>query len=173
MSTMTVAEADAQLTAPGQMFEMDEVEIRGVPTKVWKNCPATLADILTLSRGHADKTFIVYEDRRITFEEHFRSCAHFAHLLRDRFGVREGDRVAIAMRNLPEWSVAFWGASAAGAVVGSLTAWWTGEELQYGLAASGPKIRAGDAARGARVPEHLGELPDLEQTIVVGSKGNR
>jgi long-chain acyl-CoA synthetase len=172
MSTMSIAEADAQLTAAGQMFEMDEVVIRGVPTRVWKNCPATLADILTLSRGHADKTFIVYGDQRITFEEHFRACAHFAHVLRDRFGVREGDRVAIAMRNLPEWSVAFWGASAAGAVVVPLNAWWTGEELQYGLSDSGTKVLVADADRAGRVAEHLAELPDLEQTIVVASKGD-
>src|ERR1700722_20261235 len=166
MSTMTVAEADAQLTAPGQMFEMDEVEIRGVPTKVWKNCPATLADILTLSRGHADKTFIVYEDRRITFEEHFRSCAHFAHLLRDRFGVREGDRVAIAMRNLPEWSVAFWGASAAGAVVVPLNAWWTSTELDAVLEDAQPKVLVVDEERWERLSNVLGGLVCVGGVVV-------
>jgi long-chain acyl-CoA synthetase len=171
MSVMSIAEADAQLTAAGQMFEMDEVVIRDVTTKVWKNCPATLADILKLSRGHADKTFLVYGQQRITFEQHFRACAHLAHLLRDRFGVREGDRVAIAMRNLPEWSVAFWGASAAGAVVVPLNAWWTGEELQYGLSDSGTKVLVVDSDRAGRVAEHRSELPDLQQTIVVRSKG--
>ena len=60
--TLSVADADAQLTAAGQMFETEVVEVRGVATKVWKNSPATLADILALSRGHGDETFIVYED---------------------------------------------------------------------------------------------------------------
>jgi long-chain acyl-CoA synthetase len=166
---MSIAEADAQLTAPGQMFEVDEVAIRGVPTKVWKNCPATLTDILKLSRGHGDKTFIVYEDERITFEEHFRACAHLAHVLRDRFGVREGDRVAIAMRNFPEWSVAFWGASAAGAVVVPLNAWWTGEELEYGLADSGTRVLFADAERAARLTARMADLPDLEVTVVARS----
>src|ERR1700758_4354397 len=101
MTTMSIAEADALLAAPGQMFETEDVVIRGVTTKVWKNCPATLTDILKMSRGHGDKPFIVYEDERINFEEHFRASAHLAHVLRDRFGVREGDRVAIAMRNFP------------------------------------------------------------------------
>ena len=167
---MSVAEADAQLTAPGQMFELDEVEIRGIPTKVWKNCPATLSDILTMSRGHGEKVFLVYEDERMTFEEHFRACAHLAGILRDRFGVREGDRVAIAMRNFPEWSIAFWASSAAGAVVVPLNAWWTGEELQYGLADSGTKVLIADDDRAARIAPHLGELPDLEATIVVRAK---
>jgi long-chain acyl-CoA synthetase len=171
MTMMSIVEADAQLTAPGQMFEIDEVPIRGVPTRIWKNAPATLADILKLSRSYGDRTFIVYEDERITFEQHFLASAHFAHVLRNRFGVREGDRVSVAMRNLPEWSVAFWGAAVAGAIVVPLNAWWTGEELQFGLADSGTKVLIADAERADRIAPRLAELPDLEATAVVGSKG--
>jgi long-chain acyl-CoA synthetase len=166
MSKMSVAEADAILTAPGQMFEVVEADIRGVATKVWKNAFATLADILRASRGHADKTFVVYEDERYTFEEHFKAAASLAHVLRDRFGIREGDRVAIAMRNFPEWSVAFWGATAAGAVVVPLNSWWTGAELQYGLADSGSKVVFLDAERANRIAPHLAELPDLQAGVV-------
>ncbi|HET6964396.1 MAG TPA: class I adenylate-forming enzyme family protein [Acidimicrobiales bacterium] len=163
---MSIAEADAQLTAPGQMFEMDEVEIRGVRTKVWKNCPPTLADILRLSRGHGDKVFLVYEDEQLTFEGHFRAAAHLAHVLRDRFGVREGDRVAIAMRNYPEWSVAFWAATSAGAVVVPLNSWWTGEELQYGLEDSGTKVLFADGPRAASIAPYRSSLPDLSAVVV-------
>jgi long-chain acyl-CoA synthetase len=163
---MSVAEADAILTAPGQMFEIEQVEIRGVRTKVWKNCPPTLIDILKLSRGHGDKVFLVYEDERLTFEQHIRAAAHLAHVLRDRFGVREGDRVAIAMRNFPEWSVAFWGAAAAGAVVVPLNSWWTGEELQYGLSDSGTKVALVDGERAARIGPFTAALPDLVATVV-------
>ena len=53
-TSMSIEEATRTLTAPGQMFEMEEVEIRGVSTRVWKNCPANLATILELSRGHGD-----------------------------------------------------------------------------------------------------------------------
>lgn len=166
MSIMSIAEADATLTAPGQMFEVAEAEIRGVPTKIWKNAPATLADILTLSRGHGDRVFIVYEDEQYSFEEHFRAAAQLAHVLRDRFGVREGDRVAIAMRNYPEWSIAFWGASAAGAVVVPLNAWWTGEELQFGLADSGTKLVFADEERAARIASYKDQLPDLATLVV-------
>ena len=163
---LSVAEVDAQLTAPDQMFETVDVEIRGVLTKVWKNCPARLADILALSRGHGDKVFLVYEDDQLTFDEHFRSAAHLAHALRDRFGVREGDRIAIAMRNYPEWSVAFWAATAAGAIVVPLNSWWTGEELQYGLADSGTKVVFADPARAAAISPYRPDLPDLEAVVV-------
>jgi steroid-24-oyl-CoA synthetase len=166
---MSVAEADAVLTAPGQMFEVDEVEIRGIPTKIWKNTPPTLPDILRLSLGHGGQTFLVYEDDRLTFAEHFRASAHVATVLRGRFGVREGDRVAIAMRNFPEWSVSFWGSAAAGAVVVPLNSWWTGEELQYGLADSGTKVAIVDAERAERIAPYMDSLPDLEAVIVVRS----
>src|SRR5919198_6132902 len=140
MGSMTIEEATAALTAPGQMFEMGEESIRGVRTRVWKNAPPSLRAVLELSRLHGDRVFLVYEDERTTFEEHFRQAATLAHRLAERYGVRKGDRVAIAMRNFPEWVVAFWAAAAAGAIVVPLNAWWTGPELEYGLSDSGSKV---------------------------------
>src|SRR4051812_33798220 len=170
--TMSIAEVHRTLTAPGQMFEMDEVEIRGIPMRVWKNAPPTLRTVLELTRGHGAKDFLVYagEDssepvERTTFEEHFRQAATMAHRLVDGYGVRPGDRVAIAMRNYPEWSVAFWAAAAAGAVVVPLNAWWIGPELQYGLHDSGAVVAFVDADRADRLAEPLPELPALRAVI--------
>ncbi len=168
---MTRPEAERQLTAPGAMFEVDHLEIRGVPTRVWKNAPPTLVDILRSSRGYGDRPFIVYEDERLSFEEHFQAVARLAHALRDRFGVRTGDRVAIAMRNYPEWSVAFWAAAAAGAVIVPLNAWWTGEELAYGLADSGTKVVVVDGERQERLAAEWARLPALETVIVARPGG--
>ncbi len=164
--TLSIEEATAAITAPGQMFEMEEVDIRGVPTRVWKNCPASLRVVLELSRGHGDTDYLVYEDERTTYEEHFRIAASIAHGLHDRFGVERGDRVAIAMRNLPEWAMAFWGAAAAGGVVVPLNAWWTSPELHYGLSDSGTTVAFVDAARLERLAPHLAELPDLQAVVV-------
>ena len=163
---MSIEEATRTLTGPGQMFEMDEVEIRGVMTRVWKNCPDSLRAVLELSRGHGDNDYLVYEDERTTYEENFRIAATIAHALRARFGLERGDRIAIAMRNLPEWAMAFWGASAAGGVVVPLNAWWTSPELHYGLADSGTKVAFVDAARLERLEPHLAELPDLRAVVV-------
>ena len=162
----TIAEVHATLTAPGQPFEMEEVVIRGIPTRTWKHAPANLRDVLLASRAQGDRVFLVYEDETLTFEQHFRAAAHLATILRDRFGVQPGDRVAIAMRNYPEWSVAFWAATSAGAVVVPLNAWWTGPELEYGLADSGSVVAFVDAERAQRVAEHMGALPDLRAVIV-------
>lgn len=166
MSTPSIAEVTATLTAPGSMYELDTAEIRGVTFKVWKNCPPSLRSILELSSLHGDKTFLVYEDERMTFAEHFGLAARFAHVLVEEFGVTKGDRVAIAMRNFPEWSVAFWGAAAVGAVVVPLNAWWTGPELEYGLTDSGAKVVVADAERLERLTPHLGALPDAVVLVV-------
>src|SRR5437588_10703244 len=104
----SITEVHGALTAPGQMFEMEDVEIRKIPTRVWKNAPPSLRTVLEQSRRHGDLTFLVYEDEQTTFDEHFRHAVTMARRLIDDFGVRKGDRVAIAMRNFPEWAVAFW-----------------------------------------------------------------
>jgi long-chain acyl-CoA synthetase len=162
-------EVKAALTAPGQLFEMDEVEIRGARTRVWKHAPPSLRSVLEITRLHGDTTFLVYEDERLTFEQHFRHAATFALRLTERYGVHKGDRVAIAMRNFPEWSVAFFGAAAIGAVVVPLNAWWTAPELEYGLRDSGAKVLVADEERAGRLAE---VLPGLGiATIVVRGDG--
>jgi long-chain acyl-CoA synthetase len=162
---MTLAEANASLTAPGQLFEMQERDIRGVPTRTWKNAPASLRTVLDLSLAHGDKSFLVYEDERTTFAEHYRIACTLAHRLRSEFGVEQGDRVAIIMRNLPEWVMAFWGATLAGAIVVPLNAWWSGEELRYGLEDSGSKVAFVDTERAVRIRPFLEGLDNLRAII--------
>ncbi|HEX4244237.1 MAG TPA: AMP-binding protein, partial [Acidimicrobiales bacterium] len=166
---MTLSEATATLTAPGQLFEMDQLTIRGVDTRIWKNAPDTLRTVLELSAGHGDADFIVYEDERVTFAQHFAMASALAGQLVDRFGVKKGDRVAIAMRNLPEWIIAFWASAVVGAVVVPLNAWWTGTELAYGLADSGASVAFVDEERAARIRPHLAGLSDL-RTVAVASE---
>jgi long-chain acyl-CoA synthetase len=164
-NSLPIAEIHARLTAPGELLEMEERVIRGVPTRVWKNAPPSLAAILAFSRSHGDADFMVYEDDRWSFERHFRAAAHLASVLVNRYGVKKGDRIAIAMRNLPEWSVAFWAASAAGAIVVPLNAWWTGAELTYGLQDSGTTVLFCDRERLERVLPELPGLPGLRIVV--------
>src|SRR3954467_7841667 len=169
--TMTIAEATEILTAPGQIFEVGDETVRGIPMKVWKNAPLSLRAVLEMSRGHGAQTFLVYEDERMTFEQHYRAAAHIATRLVDDYGVKKGDRVAIAMRNFPEWPIAFWAAAVAGAVVVPLNAWWTGEELAYGLADSGSVVLFADAEREERLRPHFAELTDLRAVVVARAEG--
>ncbi len=160
----TMAEIEAGLTAPGAPFELVDVDVSGVRLRAWKNAATSLRSLLELSRTFGDQPFIVHEDDVVTFEKHFRAAAHLATVLVDRYGLRKGDRVAVAMRNRPEWSIAFWAAAAAGAVVVPLNAWWTGPELRYGLADSGATVAFVDAERNGRL---AGLLADLDVSVVV------
>jgi long-chain acyl-CoA synthetase len=162
---MSIAEANRIITGPGMPCEMEEVVIRGVTTRVWKNLPPSLRSIAEASRAHGDKIFLVHEDERVSFEGFFWAVSAFAHELAEQ-GVVKGDRVAIIMRNLPEWPVAFYGAAALGAIVTPLNAWWTGPELEYGLVDSGSKVCIVDAERLERIAEHLPNCPDLKRVYV-------
>jgi long-chain acyl-CoA synthetase len=163
---LSLEDATAQLCAPGQIFEIATASIRGIELRVWKNAPTTLRGVLDLSALHADKDFVVYEDERLTFDGHYRAVSAMAERLLE-MGVERGDRVAIAMRNLPEWVVAFWSAIAVGAVAVPLNAWWTGDDLAYGLADSGARVLFCDTERLERLSGHLGDLEFLDHVLVV------
>lgn len=162
---MSVAQAHAAINQPGGLFEVGEATIRGVKLKIWKNAPPTLAEVWALGAPHADKIYVVYENERVTFAHHARAVAALARRLKAE-GVAKGDRVAIVMRNLPEWSVAFWAAALVGAIVTPLNAWWTGPELEYGLADSGARIAIMDHERWERVREHVDACPSLAKIFV-------
>ena len=137
---MSLQEATAQLTAPGAPYELASSTVRGQPLRFWKNVPATLRELVLQSRQHGDRVYLVYEDERLDYAETFARVAALAQRLVDRLGVHKGDRVAIAMRNYPEWPIAFWAATSVGAIVVPLNAWWTGDGA--GLRRSATRARA-------------------------------
>ncbi|GAC1333075.1 MAG: class I adenylate-forming enzyme family protein [Beijerinckiaceae bacterium] len=166
---MSLAEADARLTAPGSPFEMEDTVIRGVKTRVWKNAPPTLREIFLHGRtSFATRPFLVYQDERTTFEGFSRAALTVAHRLIVE-GVRKGDRVAIVMRNLPEWPATFFGTLLLGAIATPLNAWWTGAELEYALHDCGAKVAFLDSERFERLTEHLHNLPNLTKLFVCRS----
>jgi len=162
---MSIAQAHALLTAPGAKFEMETIVLQGVATRVWKNAPPTLRDLVSASRAHGDRLFVVFEDERVTYDAHHRAVAALAADLVAR-GVGKGDRVALAMRNLPEWPVAFFAATAIGAIMVPLNAWWTGAELAYGLADSGASVLIADDERHHRLEDAYAGLPALRHVLV-------
>ncbi len=162
---MSIAAAHAMLTAEGAPFEMESITQRGVRLRSWKHAPPTLRSVLELSRVHGQRIFLVHEDERVDFEGFYRAVATLSRELRGH-GVAKGDRVAIAMRNLPEWPVAFYAAACLGAIVTPLNAWWTGPELEYGLLDSGAKVLLVDAERLERLTEHLSRCPELTRVYV-------
>ena len=162
---MSIADAHAKLTAPGAPFEMIDIEVRGQTFRFYKNAPPNMRLIFELGAFHADHEYIVYGDERMTYTMHQRATRRLAKVLVEQFGVQKGDRVVVAMRNYPEWVVAFWAIAAIGAVATPLNAWWTGEELEYGFLDSGAKIGIVDGERAERLRPHLQAI-NLNSLIV-------
>ncbi len=142
-------EALAEVTAPGQLFETSMRTLGATDYRCFVHAPGTLVEIFARAAG-VDKTFLVYEDEEWSFDDVHEEASALGHALVQDFGVRPGDRVAIAMRNLPEWIVAFDAILSIGAISVSLNAWWTEEELDYAVGDSGCAVVVCDPERMAR-----------------------
>ncbi|MEM1381265.1 MAG: class I adenylate-forming enzyme family protein [Pseudomonadota bacterium] len=134
--------------AAGAPFEVMPMTVRGVDyPRVFALSNVSLREVLALkTQEHQDKPFIVYGDMRLTTGEVWARSMRFANWLKAR-GIGQGDRVAIAMRNYPEWAFAYLGIIASGAAVVPLNAWWQADELHYGVEASEVKLVVCDAKR--------------------------
>lgn len=148
-SKLTRAEALSQLTAPGQAFELEQIEMYGYTCRAFKNAPATLRDLYFESRS--DAPFFVYEDERYTYEEIYQQSCQIATLLVEDYGIRKGDRVSISMRNYPEWVMAFNAVTSIGAIAVAMNALWLTDEMEYGLDDSGSSVLFADQERIDRV----------------------
>ena len=156
-------EAFAQVTGPGQLFELVEATVDGTPYRLFKHAPTTLAQVFAGARGDTS-TFMVYEDERWTFDETMRHVDALAHALVETFGIRKGDRVGIAMRNLPEWIVSFAAILSVGAVSVSLNAWWTESELDYAMDDAGLSLLIADPERIER-GHHLAHAKGIPMVV--------
>ena len=145
--SMTFLEANTAVTGSGQIFELIDGEVHGVKMKVLKNAPAHLGQVFAGSRGHGDKTFLVYEDEIITFAQAADRIDALASLLVNTYGVKKGDRVAVAMRNFPEWVMSFAAIISVGAVNVSMNSWWTEDEMDFALEDSGATVLICDQQR--------------------------
>ncbi len=163
---MSIAQCNALMTAPGARFELEEKVINGIKLRVYKNAPLTLRDVVLNSINWDQREFLIYQDERVTFAAHYKAVAHLATKLRNEFGVKKGDRVAVVMRNYPQWSVGFFAALVIGAIATPLNSWWTGEELEYGLSDSGAKVAIVDPEKLERIREHLPKLTQLRHVLV-------
>jgi len=148
--TMSYADAAAAVTAPGERFETVRLPIRGIEYTLFRNCPPSLRELFATARLRGDDTFLVYEDERWSFTDTMAAVDALGATLVERYGVTKGDRVAIGMRNYPEWVVSFAAITSIGAVSVSLNAWWTEEELDFALEDSGATVLIADAERVAR-----------------------
>ena len=142
--------AREELTGPGGEFEIVEAEVLGNRLRVYKNAPPSVREVWLSTLQFADRDYLVYQDERWTYADAHREVAAAAAWLFGQ-GVKPGDRVAIAMRNYPEWMLLYWACVSTGIAVVGMNAWWTAEEMEYALKDSEPKVLFADSERLDRV----------------------
>ncbi len=151
-------ENTALLTAAGAPWEMQEQAIDGIPYRLYANAPKTVKELLDAGRQHGDKEFLIFQDERWSFNQFYKMADQISHQLVHQYHIKKGDRVAIAMRNYPEWMVAFVAISNIGAVAVPLNSWGQAEELEYGLTDAGVKVVFCDQRRFDHIAHRLPEL---------------
>ena len=140
-----------ELTAPGGPYELATMDVVGLTQRVFVSAPATLRDLYEATLG--DAPFLVYEDECLSFTEAWRQAGRIAHVLANDYRVTKGDRVAISMRNYPEWILAFKAVTSLGAIVVAMNALWQPDEMDYGLRDSGAKVLIADPERLERLAQ--------------------
>ena len=88
----TLASLREKLTAPGAPFELTEVEVGGRKYPAYRHAAATLPELLNSARVHAGNPFIFYQGETWTYARVFAEADALAWALRERLGVRQGDR---------------------------------------------------------------------------------
>jgi acyl-CoA synthetase (AMP-forming)/AMP-acid ligase II len=137
----------ARLTGPGGQFELATEEVLGTPMTVFARRHSNLGEVLAASAGLGDRDYLVTADGRLSYREHARAVASLAASLREDYGVRPGDRIAIIAANSPGWVVSFWAAVAVGAITVGCNAWWTRRETEEALRLTEPAAVIADARR--------------------------
>ncbi|MFC6589255.1 class I adenylate-forming enzyme family protein [Sulfitobacter pacificus] len=166
---MTPEEAVRHVVTTDPVFAVDNVDIRGVTVKAFRNIPPTVPALMAAGwarHGEGQLEYIAYEGESYSYEDFTRSVHRLAHAMRDTLGMGQGDRVAIAMRNYPELLMLVLAVSSIGGVVVFVNAWWTTQELEYALNDSGAKAVFADGPRIAR-------LKPLEESLALTLIGVR
>jgi long-chain acyl-CoA synthetase len=144
--------AREELTGPGGQFEVIEQEILGQRLLTYKNAPPSVREFWLSTAVYGPRDYLIYQDERLSYAQAHAQVAAIAAWLAAQ-GVAPGDRVAIAMRNFPEWMLIYWACACIGAASVGMNAWWNAEEMAYALKDSAPKVLFADAERLDRFRE--------------------
>jgi acyl-CoA synthetase (AMP-forming)/AMP-acid ligase II len=137
----------ARITGPGQPFEIVRETVRGHELQVYAHRQRSLAELLRASARFGEAEYLVTDRETITFAQHLAMAGALATALREEYGVRPGDRVAICAANSPQWILSFWAVVSLGAVAVGVNSMWAPDELRYGLELTEPAVLIADERR--------------------------
>lgn len=151
-----IDDAITNLTAPSGPFEISQRVLDGAYYRTFAHAATTLPQVLSPLRAHGDRDFLSFEGQRTSFDQFINDVDALAAALRHEFGVRSGDRVAIAMRNCPDWMTVFVAATFIGAIVVPVNSWGSAEELEYTITDCGASVLAADSTRAGLAADFVG-----------------
>lgn len=151
----------AELLGKDSMFALTEIEVRGQKLKSFAMAPNSLRDVWMLAAGYGERDYIVYEDERWTYADAMAETASIANWVLAQ-GIESGDRVALSMRNYPEWMLCYWALVSIGVTVVGMNAWWVSDEMNYALADSTPRMLICDKERLQTFLPIRKEFPDMK-----------
>lgn len=164
-STPDPLAAYMQLIAPDGPFELVEEEVLGARLPVYRNRQRALHELLADSMEYGDRTYIATGTEQISFTEHAARVSSLAAALADEYGVKQGDRVAIAGANTIEWIESFWAVVSLGAIAVGFNAWWSPGEVDHGITTTSPVLAIADAKRVADIAAHDVPVLTMERDI--------
>ena len=162
-------DAIALATGPNSPWELQDVDVRGSQQKWFVNGPQSLRELYETNLS--DDPFYVFQEERYTFKEIYQSASNLAFHMRKDLGVKAGDRVAIAMRNYPEWPIALEAITSLGAIAVAINAWWQADEIEYALDLTGTSVVIADQDRIERISQ-ISSLSRLN-VIAVRDEGSK
>lgn len=142
-----LADATSQLTQDGAPYALTNLSVGGHDYRIYQTAPSSMRELLAAGRSHGDTCFIEYEDESWSFKRFYEHVDAIAYQLVHRYGIEQGDRIAIAMRNFPEWMTAYVAIASLGAIVVPLNSWGKKDELEYALNDCGAKVAFCDQQR--------------------------
>ncbi len=106
-----------------------------------------LASAFVESAGkHAEKTAVFCGDEEFSYQFFLQRSAYVAERLQEQFFIRPGDRVALWMKNCPEYVPAFFGVLLAGGVVVPINNFLKPEEVSFILKDAGATVVIAEAS---------------------------
>ena len=160
--------ARAELDAPGSPLATSIAEVRGIPVKVYTTAPPNMRAMWEATAINGDKDYLVYEDERYSYAEIHSQVRKLAEYLVSQ-GIGRHSRVALSMRNYPEWVVGYWATVSIGAAVVGMNAWWTPSEMEYALNDSQPGVLIVDDER----LERLSQIASTPKMHVISVRTDR
>jgi long-chain acyl-CoA synthetase len=156
----------AALTGPGGMLALGEAERGGRRYPIIAATPPALPHYFAhYCHEHADKTFLVAGDERLTFAAVYAAARTVAGALVATHRVAKGDRVGIAMRNSPSWIVLYMGILMAGGVATLLNGWWQAEELAAAIDEVEARLVFADGPRAQRLAGSSAQVVAIDDTL--------